>query len=109
MPNGSDAPELVTAATAGTGAAFSGAVAACCTGPALGPLLVALLGAGGAAWAASLKPWSPLLLAGALGLLVVAFVRVGRSGCRTGGWVKATLGLSAIVWLGSAALVAWSW
>ena len=56
---------LGTAGTAslGVGAAlFAGLASACCVGPVAAPLVVAILGAGGAAWAAGLKPYSMLIL-----------------------------------------------
>lgn len=64
-------------AAAAAGSAVSGmaaaltatAASACCVGPAIAPAVVSVLGAGGAAWAAGLKPYSPLLLATS-GLLV---------------------------------------
>lgn len=102
-------PEAVTAASAGTGAAFAGAVAACCSGPALAPVLVAVLGAGGAAWAAGLRPWSPYLLTASLGLLAFSFVRVRRAACPPPAWVSVTLWISAAVWLAAAVLVAVAW
>lgn len=58
------------AASLGVGAALTaGAASACCVGPVAAPIIVGLLGASGAAWAASLKPFSPLLL-GVSGLLL---------------------------------------
>lgn len=46
------------AATTGVGAALVTLVAgACCVSPVLAPLIVGLLGAGGAVWVASLRPY----------------------------------------------------
>jgi hypothetical protein len=61
----------IGAAAAGAGSALAAALASsCCAGPVLAPLIVAALGASGAAWAAGLKPYSPYLLAGSFALLV---------------------------------------
>lgn len=58
------------AAATGTGGSLLALVAgACCAGPVIAPLIVGVLGAGGAAWAAGLQPYSPYLLA-ASGLLI---------------------------------------
>lgn len=50
------------AATSAGAAVVATAASACCV-PVIAPLLVAVLGASGAAWAAGLKPYSPYLLA----------------------------------------------
>lgn len=74
-----------TLATGGTGAALAGVAAAataCCSGPAVAPVVVAVLGAGGAAWAAGLKPYSGWLLAGSGLLLAGSFWLVYRPGAR---------------------------
>ena len=57
------------AAAAGAGAAALATAAGACCVPVIAPLVVAVLGAGGAAWAAGLKPYSLAILAGA-GLLL---------------------------------------
>ena len=77
-------PPVAAAGTAASGAvaALTATVAsACCVGPVIAPAIVAALGAGGAAWAAGLKPYSPVLLAGS-GLLVGSsfWVLYGRRG-----------------------------
>ncbi len=69
-------PELGAASTAlvGVGTALSATLAsACCVGPVAAPLVVAVLGAGGAAWATGLKPYSWILLAGSGQLLGYSF------------------------------------
>jgi hypothetical protein len=100
------------------GAAVSGASAAlvataataCCAGPVLAPLIVAALGASGAAWAAGLRPYSPWLLAGSFFLLAYGFWAVYRipGSCTVPtaavrGWsgraVKGALWLAALLWL----------
>lgn len=58
----------------GTGAAAVATVAsACCVGPVTAPLVVGILGAGGAAWAAGLEPYSPYLLTASGALLTYPF------------------------------------
>lgn len=64
----------IGAATSTTGAAVLATVAsACCVGPVLAPVIVAVLGASGAAWAAGLKPYSPYIPGASLVLLVYGF------------------------------------
>jgi hypothetical protein len=95
---------------ASTGAALtSGAAAACCVGPVAGPLLVSVLGAGGAAWAAGLKPYSGWLLAFGGVMLAAGFFVTSRArgGCdapprRRDRIVRAVLWVSAALWLVSA-------
>ncbi len=68
--------QLGGAATAVTGAGaalLAAAGTACCAGPVLAPLVVAVLGAGGAAWAAGLKPYSGWLLAGSAAMIAFGF------------------------------------
>jgi hypothetical protein len=92
---------------ASTGAALaSGAAAACCVGPVTGPLLVSVLGAGGAAWAAGLKPYSGWLLAFGAVMLVAGFyvTHRARGACdapprRLDRVVRAVLWVSAALWL----------
>lgn len=106
-------------AGAGVGAAtVAAAASACCVGPVAAPLIVGLLGAGGAAWAAGLKPYSPYLLAGSAALLAYAFwglygwrdecsvddaassdrSRVGHTAARVIAW------LAAVLWVGAVAV-----
>jgi mercuric ion transport protein len=60
-----------TGRNSGAGSALAAVLASsCCVGPVLAPLIVAALGASGAAWAAGLKPYSPYLLAGSFALLL---------------------------------------
>lgn len=54
----------VGAGVVGAGAAVTAAIAAaCCVGPALAPVFLGLLGAGGLAAVAGFRPYSPFLLA----------------------------------------------
>ena len=100
------------AASTGAGAALVSVVAsACCVGPVIGPLVVTVLGAGGAAWAASLKPYSGWLLAFAGVMLAAGFYGSyrGRRSCsgpprRRDQLVRGVLWLSAALWLVSLTL-----
>lgn len=59
----------VGVAAAGAGAAALATAAGACCIPVIAPLVVAVLGAGGAAWAAGLKPYS-LAILGIAGLFL---------------------------------------
>lgn len=104
-------------ASSGVGASLASAVAAaCCVGPVAAPLVISVLGAGGAAWAAGLKPYSPYILALAGLMLGTGFWSVYRSGAACavprgagrGPWVhrlvKGVLWAATLVWLVSVAL-----
>ncbi len=103
------------AAASGTGAALLAAASAvCCTGPGIATLVVTVLGAGGAAWAAGLKPYSPYLSAASLLLIGFGFWTTRRRrGCAVAGsratfWTRraarAMLWLASLVWLASAVI-----
>ena len=106
------------AASAGAGAAAAltaAAAGACCVSPVLSPIIVGVLGASGAAWAAGLKPYSPYLLAGSLALLGYGFWTVYRQPrCAPDGgvppaprsrrWVRIMLWSAALLWTASAAV-----
>jgi hypothetical protein len=65
---------VLSAGSTGFGAALVTIVAGtCCVSPVLAPLIVGALGAGGAAWAAGLKPYSSYILAASLLLLAGGF------------------------------------
>lgn len=69
----------VGAATTGVGAALVTLVAgACCVSPVLAPLIVGILGASGAVWVASLKPYAWWILGLAGGALAGGFWTVYR-------------------------------
>ena len=78
------------AAVSGAGAAaVATAASICCAGPVLAPLVVGLLGAGGAAWAAGLKPYAPWLLAVSLLFLAYGFWATHRRPATCGPGPKA--------------------
>jgi hypothetical protein len=108
------------AAASGAGAALvSAASAVCCTGPGLATLVVTVLGAGGAAWAAGLKPYSAYLSAGSLLLIGFGFWSTRRPrGCRvetkrTVLWsrrvARAMLWFASVVWVASVAIQMRGW
>lgn len=66
-------------ATFGTGAALTAGIAsACCVGPALAPVFVAVLGAGGLAAVSGLRPYTPWLLLASGVMLSFSFWRTYR-------------------------------
>lgn len=77
----------IGAATLGTGAVLTAGVAsACCVGPALAPIFLSILGAGGLATVAGLRPFSPLLFLGSAAMLAFAFRQsYRRSTCEADG------------------------
>lgn len=102
------------AAVSGAGAALVATAATACCAPVIAPLIVAVLGASGAAWAAGLKPYSPWLLGGSFVLLAYGFLSVYRipksctvpvtTGRRwSGAAVKGMLWLAALLWLAAVA------
>jgi hypothetical protein len=67
------------AAVAGaSGALVATAATSCCAGPVLAPLVVGILGASGAAWAAGLEPYSLWILVAAAAMLGFGFWSVYR-------------------------------
>ncbi len=69
MSDSRNSKGAVGAAAAGAGAAALATAGGACCLPVVAPLIVAVLGASGAAWTAGLKPYSPAIL-GAAGLLL---------------------------------------
>lgn len=103
------------AGSTGLGAAIITLIAGtCCVSPVLAPLIVGVLGASGAAWAAGLEPYSVYILAATLLLLAFGFWSVyrTRNDCVVGGsnsatpqWLsrlsKGVLWTGAACWLGA--------
>ena len=98
------------AAVSGAGAALVATAAAACCAPIIAPLLVGVLGASGAAWAAGLNPYSGWLLVGSAAMLALGFwsayrpspacdVAAGASSARYGsGAARAVLWMAALLW-----------
>jgi hypothetical protein len=85
----------IGAATIGTGAALTAGVAgACCAGPALAPVFLAILGSGGLIAASALRPFTPWMLLGSAAMLAFSFRQSYRSCSRVARvvtWVAAGL------------------
>ena len=98
------------AGSTGLGASIITLIAGtCCVSPVLAPLIVGVLGASGAAWAAGLKPYSVYILAATFLLLVFGFWSVyrPRNDCIVGSSVSATphwIGRlsKGVLWIGAA-------
>lgn len=111
LTGGSDDKALLGSATGGLATAIAAVFAALCC---VGPSTVALLGAGGALAAASLKPYRPFLLLASLAMILYGFWRAYRTtgrnlqgvACptRIGRFARKALWLAAIVWAAAAAL-----
>ncbi len=85
---GREAAEAIASASTGVAAAALTVVsAACCVSPVVAPIIVSLLGAGGAVWAAGLKPYGWWILGGSLVSLTYGFwiVYRPRASCAIGG------------------------
>ena len=112
-----DEAESVGAATIGTGAVLTTAVAsACCVGPALGPAFLAVFGASGLAAVVGLRPYAPFLFIASAAMLAFAVHRVyfRRASCSSGPAgaprlvtiireraVKALLLIAVVIWIAS--------
>ncbi|MGH7588550.1 MAG: mercuric transporter MerT family protein [Gemmatimonadota bacterium] len=106
----------VGVAATGTGGALASLAASACCVPALTPLIVTVVGASGAAWAAGLQPYRPYILAGTAILLGYGFWSVYRRRDACPGsyetarrrWVarlsKGALFVAAAIWLASLGL-----
>ncbi|GMU64570.1 MAG: hypothetical protein AMXMBFR36_08440 [Acidobacteriota bacterium] len=106
------------AAVAGAGGALMATAAtACCAGPVIAPLVLGILGAGGAAWAARFEPYSVWFLAGSGGMLAFGFWSIYRVrlACEVpaGGrnarqrLVRLLLWVSASLWVAAVAINVW--
>src|SRR5436309_15767954 len=74
-----EAVEAIASASTGVAAAALTVVAAaCCVSPVVAPIIVGVLGASGAVWAAGLKPYGWWILAGAFVCLASGFWTVYR-------------------------------
>src|SRR5438105_15806611 len=75
---GETAGAIASASTGVAAAALTVVTAACCVSPVVAPIIVSVLGASGAVWAAGLKPYSWWILGGAFLCLVYGFWAVYR-------------------------------
>jgi hypothetical protein len=75
---GETAGAIASASTGVAAAALSVVTAACCVSPVIAPIIVSVLGASGAVWAAGLKPYSWWILGGAFVCLSYGFWTVYR-------------------------------
>lgn len=103
------------AAVSGAGAALVATAATACCAPIIAPLVVGVLGASGAAWAAGLKPYSGWLLAGSAGMLAYGFwsayrtraqcdVVAGATARRGSRVARAVLWVAALLWVAAVAV-----
>lgn len=105
----------IGAAAAGAGAAGTATLAVACCVPVVSPLLVSVLGVGGAIWVAGLRPYSPYILGATLLVLAYGFravyrrrpvcqpdQRAGRAHRLLARIAVITLWLSAVVWIAAA-------
>lgn len=77
--NRRESAEAIASASTGVAAAALTVVsAACCVSPVLAPIIVSVLGASGAVWAAGLKPYGWWILGGTLVCLAYGFWLVYR-------------------------------
>jgi hypothetical protein len=83
---GEAAGAIASASTGVAAAALSVVTAACCVSPVAAPIIVSVLGASGAVWAAGLKPYSGWILGGAFLALAFGFWTTyrPRRDCATG-------------------------
>jgi mercuric ion transport protein len=108
---GDDSIAVLGSATGGLAGAIAAFFAALCC---VGPSTVALLGAGGALAAASIKPYRPVLLLASLAMILYGFWRVygtsirNRQGLacptRIGRFSRNALWLAAIFWVAAVVL-----
>lgn len=97
--------QAIGAATVGTAAGFTAAVAgACCVGPALAPVFVSILGASGLVAVSGLRPYTPWLLLAAAALLAFSFRQVYRAAACSlpQGGTRVSAGISVarfVVWI----------
>jgi hypothetical protein len=109
------------AASASVGSAIAAVLGtACCTGPMLGPLIVTVLGASGAATLAGIKPYTPYVLLLSFALLLLAFWSTKHQSqrCEAGAveppapriWSRGVmLWIAGFVWLGSCCVAIVTW
>ncbi len=105
MSESTSSKSVVGAAAAGAGAAALATAAGACCLPIVAPLVVAVLGASGAAWAAGLKPYSLVILGFAALLLAYGYWMVYRPRPELAGEacpVQRPLSPRLVLWLATA-------
>lgn len=112
-PHGGGRAGAAGAAVVGAGSGAIGGAASACCAPLIAPVVVAALGATGAAWVTGLTRWAPYLLGLGLILLAHSYRIVRRTrvcsapAARWRRWVDrvtpALLAVSTLIWLASAA------
>lgn len=82
---GESAGAIATASTGIASALLTVVAGACCVSPVLAPILVSVLGASGAVWAAGLKPYGWWILGASAAFLALGFWSVyrPRAACST--------------------------
>jgi len=108
---GEAAGALASASTGVAAAVLTVVTAACCVSPVIAPMIVGLLGASGAVWAAGLKPYGWWILGAAFVCLAFGFWTVYRPrvSCDLGpaprrSWL--TAGARISLWFGAACWIA---
>ncbi len=105
---GEAAGAIASASTGVAAAALTVVTAACCVSPVIAPLIVGVLGASGAVWAAGLKPYGWWILGAAFVCLVFGFWTVyrPRQGCAVGAEPRQRTALAKVakasLWFGAA-------
>jgi hypothetical protein len=108
---GEAAGAIASASTGVAAAALTVVTAACCVSPVIAPIIVTVLGASGAVWAAGLKPYGWWILGAAFACLAFGFwtvyrprrdCAVGTMPRQSGGWptvAKVSLWFGAACWM----------
>jgi hypothetical protein len=105
---GEAAGAIASASTGVAAAALTVVTAACCVSPVIAPIIVSLLGASGAVWAAGLKPYGWWILGAAFVCLAIGFWTVyrPRRDCAVGEGPRARPALARVakmsLWFGAA-------
>ena len=108
---GASAGAIASASTGVAAAALTVVTAACCVSPVVAPIIVGVLGASGAVWAAGLKPYSWWILGGAFVCLAYGFWTVyrPRPACAIGAAVQRAMWPTVAkvsLWFGAACWMA---
>ena len=105
---GEAAGAIASASTGVAAAALTVVIAACCASPVIAPIIVGVLGASGAVWAAGLKPYGWWILGAAAVCLAFGFWTVyrPRANCGVGDLPRQSGALPKVakvcLWFGAA-------